>query len=645
MKAAKDQLIDPQYIAEELKAIPNAIQTLESMSASQRKTVLSKMARQIKAKMVQQQANQDLTQQQASAQPEEDQMEMGPETTEGSENVSTEMPMAQYGMNMNNKLYKFINGGDIENYPAAAELPDSDIYRTFPPNFPRLFKNGGLTKFQGVVGSGEFRVPNLNYIPVRDTTADMAIRSGVDPATAYGGTDVESDFINKYVAKPLVAGAAGAAAAKYGPQAIDYLSDYVRRASNLTSEAWKKLSKTQQTKKILKAAIKNPVVLGFGTALATLAHEYFADDTDVVVNTPKALPKGANNQIPMDSLLISPINPDSVPSPDSTLFQGMPQFVGQSFDIDTTTQYKKKKKMGGVNNQGPMNYGAFPIVMSEGGPLPNELKPDNVIDNNKEIFKTYLSDNMKRDRLKKLLESNNLMDRMVLEKKKLKTYQGNIDTGNVKAGSAPWNISSGSGYKVPYETYEPDDITGQGPSYNFTNYPLPIGPNTEQGNFYSEYDTQGGMPEDYPSGSFPEKFDRPDLGSRKAQPSFGQDTPPRDSRWKGMSGIQKAEGVLSFLFGANSGMERRRAKEEEEYQQRFMTPEAWSPSAPTSKGEYLVNSGDFVPPNMQTPVQFTGYNPGVFAKKGSEINSKITYLTNDQIRSIIEMGGQVEFLD
>jgi len=70
-----------------------------------------------------------------------------------------EMPMdpsqamqAAYG---GSKLNKFIRktGGDIA-FPQAAPMYDDSIYRTFPPNMPRLFANGGSTndlqKFQAV---------------------------------------------------------------------------------------------------------------------------------------------------------------------------------------------------------------------------------------------------------------------------------------------------------------------------------------------------------------------------------------------------------------------------------------------------------------------------------------------------------------
>lgn len=477
IKAAKDQMIDPQYIANELKAIPNAVETLESMSASQRKTVLSKMARELKAKMIQQSAQKQMQLQQQTV--EESQEE--PETVaDDQSNMMQQSPetvdqtaMAKYGMNMvNDKLYKFVRGGNLEMYPAAAELPDSEIYRTFPPNIPRLFKSGGLTTFQGTQGSSQFQSPGTsplylqavqqaNQPAVRDTPAEMAVRSGVDPGVAYGGSDAGSNPWMDYVVYPSLAGAGAAALSKGAPMAKEAIVSGAKKAYNITDAAWKRLSPAKKAGYLRKFTLKNPWAMSAVVALGTMAYQYFSDDTEVVTGTPETLPNGANSPILNDSSFIAPINLDSLPTLDTSVFQGMPTNVGSPyiFDIDTNTRYTKKQ--GGTSNQGPMNYGAFPVIMNAGGALPDELKPDNVINSNKEIYMNYLSDNMKRDRLKKFLENNQdeqLMGMMNPQKKKGGSNLMNF--GGMPMHQVPPGQTGtvDLGYKGPYNTYGNEDL-------------------------------------------------------------------------------------------------------------------------------------------------------------------------------------------
>lgn len=728
VKAAKDQMIDPQYIAKELKDIPNAIQTLDDMTASERKTVLSKLARDIKAKMVQQSAQSQMQmQQQVAGQPVADQSVAGNEQTEQMEeapDVSSEAPMAQYGMSMvNDKLYKFIRGGDIEGYPAAAALPDSDIYRTFPPNMPRLFNDGGLVKFQGVTGSGQFQGMGTSPMAlqamqqanqqaaVSDTVAEMAERSGV-----YGGTDVGSNPYYTY-GVPIAAGTAGALASKYGPKTKEAVIAAAKKAYNLTDEMWKALSLGKKMGYLSRLSLKNPVVGSILAGATAAGLQYFLNDTEVSTGapstTPKSLPNGANNESDAELIggpSISVINPDSI-APDS-MFQGMPANVGASpyiFPVDTSGTFKPKQKaFGGVSNQGPMNYGAFPAIMNGGGASPSELKPDNVIDTNNSVFRNYLSDNMQRDRLKKFLENNQdeqMMGMMNPQKKKggpnlmgstgIPTYQGTT-------GSSQFiNL----GYKGPYDISEDDqtplfkdaqDPAAAVPSEDYFQESSFDMPGSFRSDALSSKDASFGRtasspppPPDYTGLTFddditamPGSFKTDTITRQEAaagktpgtsssnvryicvdgQPKAvtdgsgyataneammycQKDDTKKKKGWKSLTGTQKAETVLYGLRGINSAMESRLRRERDEQMDQNIWERQMVSAGSTDKGKYLVNSGDFVPPTMQTPVQFSGYNPNVYAKKGAQVNDEIAYLTDDQIKSIIGMGGQVEFLD
>jgi hypothetical protein len=57
----------------------------------------------------------------------------------------------------------------------------------------------------------------------------------------------------------------------------------------------------------------------------------------------------------------------------------------------------------------------------------------------------------------------------------------------------------------------------------------------------------------------------------------------------------------------------------------------------------MTNMDVFTPPTQQTPVQFSGlnYKQGYgYGKKGGSV----MYLTEKQIRDIISLGGEVEFI-
>ncbi len=106
-------------------------------------------------------------------------------------------------------------------------------------------------------------------------------------------------------------------------------------------------------------------------------------------------------------------------------------------------------------------------------------------------------------------------------------------------------------------------------------------------------------------------------------------------------------GVNMFLGMGNnmlSALDEKRARERQDQidaeiqRNRFIT-------APTDRGFTMTNLGVPVPPTKQTPVQFTGYNPSTYAKRGAEMKSDYMYLSPREIEEIIRLGGQVEFLD
>ena len=118
--------------------------------------------------------------------------------------------------------------------------------------------------------------------------------------------------------------------------------------------------------------------------------------------------------------------------------------------------------------------------------------------------------------------------------------------------------------------------------------------------------------------------------------------------WKNLSHEQKAGMMLTGLSTINAAAEKRIANQRQDQLDQNIWERQMSTAGRTDKGMYLPNSGVPVPPTMQNPVQFSGYNPFGYAsaKQGKEVKtSDIAYLTDDEIKAIIQMGGQVEFLD
>lgn len=111
---------------------------------------------------------------------------------------------------------------------------------------------------------------------------------------------------------------------------------------------------------------------------------------------------------------------------------------------------------------------------------------------------------------------------------------------------------------------------------------------------------------------------------------------------------QKREmGVNMFLGMGNrmlSALDEKRARERQDQIDQEIQRNRFT-VAPTDRGYTMTNLGVPVPPTKQTPVQFTGYNPSVYAKRGAEMKTDYMYLSPSEIEEIIRLGGQVEFLD
>ena len=156
----------------------------------------------------------------------------------------------------------------------------------------------------------------------------------------------------------------------------------------------------------------------------------------------------------------------------------------------------------------------------------------------------------------------------------------------------------------------------------------------------------------------PYEEDMSDMGDYGAYPALGMDWERREmtadelfhgandgkSRWSGwnnLPGIYKAEALLSLSGGINRARESHLEKKRQDQLDTEMQAMRFATAQPVNRGKYLTNNMGFVPPTMQTPVQFSGYNPGVYGKYGTEV----MYLTDDQINDILRQGGEIEFLD
>ena len=117
---------------------------------------------------------------------------------------------------------------------------------------------------------------------------------------------------------------------------------------------------------------------------------------------------------------------------------------------------------------------------------------------------------------------------------------------------------------------------------------------------------------------------------------------------KRAAGQPKREQAVNIGLGVGNWMldqvEQRKQKERNQQIEDIIQANRFT-AAPVNRGMYMTNKEVPVPPTKQTPTQFSGYNPSTFAKYGKETKDDYVYLTPQEIMHIIQLGGQVEFLD
>jgi hypothetical protein len=105
--------------------------------------------------------------------------------------------------------------------------------------------------------------------------------------------------------------------------------------------------------------------------------------------------------------------------------------------------------------------------------------------------------------------------------------------------------------------------------------------------------------------------------------------------------------MLAGLQGIAGFMDRRdQFKRRNEYRDKTGADQVYAKTWDNDKGDYEMNSGRFRP-NREVPVQFSGYNNQSFTAKmgGSYKKGGEYYLSEEEIQRIIDMGGEVEFLE
>ena len=244
---------------------------------------------------------------------------------------------------------------------------------------------------------------------------------------------------------------------------------------------------------------------------------------------------------------------------------------------------------------------------------------------------------------------------------------------------APVDSTEGINQFIEYEAQQYGGTTSPGInntqaqlSQNANNFLQFLRDNVDINNYGVEVKRNGGVPKKKvgmaQTGMQVDKFsllqrtpyeeDMSDMGDYGAYPALGMDWERREmtadelfhgandgkSRWSGwnnLPGIYKAEALLSLSGGINRARESHLEKKRQDQLDTEMQAMRFATAQPVNRGKYLTNNMGFVPPTMQTPVQFSGYNPGVYGKYGTEV----MYLTDDQINDILRQGGEIEFLD
>lgn len=188
--------------------VEELVQALQQMPQEQQGKALQQIVQVVDQALAQQQGQQaGMAQQPEMAQ--QGEMPMDP---------SQAMQMAYGGAS---KLKKFITkkakGGMIEGYPAAAELPDSPVYRSFPPNFPRAFAEGGST------------LPEYQTLGNVFTPVPMIAESTVPFGQVYNPNTGRSEY-------PWYSKAAAAAGAGAGALALYKGIPYLYRGAKETAQ-------------------------------------------------------------------------------------------------------------------------------------------------------------------------------------------------------------------------------------------------------------------------------------------------------------------------------------------------------------------------------------------------------------------------
>lgn len=127
-----------------------------------------------------------------------------------------------------------------------------------------------------------------------------------------------------------------------------------------------------------------------------------------------------------------------------------------------------------------------------------------------------------------------------------------------------------------------------------------------------------------------------EVGKGKLDVKFGKKQNPYTKQFIGAG--------LDLL---SAGMTNREARQNEKmFRSKMGADQVFTPMQDMSRGDYTANEGYFRP-DQQVPVQFSGYNfESPYARYGGSYQKGGEYyLSDEEIQEIINMGGEVEFLD
>ncbi len=140
--------IDPQQLAGMLQQSPEFLTQLSQMAAQDPNQAAQALIQVLQNASQGQQAQQAPPAQQQAEMAQAGQMPMNPEEA---------MQMAYGGASKLSMFTRRKQGGDIA-FPQAAPMYDNSVYRTFPPNIPRLFQEGGENEEESF---GPVRTPSI----------------------------------------------------------------------------------------------------------------------------------------------------------------------------------------------------------------------------------------------------------------------------------------------------------------------------------------------------------------------------------------------------------------------------------------------------------------------------------------------------